>query len=148
MTKKEFFNVKGRKAIVNVLLHEPQIKDAPVDEFIVPILPALDAKKKKDKVNFYLNGFICKTKAKLDAVDAPAVEFNIYCNADSANVHFLIPLLNGIVNGIHNEESYITLSINVYLPDEVDKTKWNKNPLAGVYTQRVVDDLTALMLES
>lgn len=148
MTKKKFFSMKGRKAIVNVLLHEPQIKDAPVDEFVVPILPALDAKKKKDKVNFYLNGFVCKTRAMLDAAEAPEVEINIYCNADSANVYFLLPLLNGIVKGIHDEVEYTTLSINAYLPDEVDKTKWNKVPVEGVYTQRVVNDLISIALDS
>lgn len=147
MASKKFFNVKGKKATVNVLLMEPQVKEVVVDEFIIPILPALPPKEKREKSNFYIGGFLGKLRANLDATDAGSVEINIYCNCDNGNLFYLLPVLNGIVEGIHEAEAYLTLSINLHTPDEAEENGWHKTPLAGVYTQKVVDDLTALMLE-
>lgn len=148
MAKKKFLTIRGKKATINVMLIKPK-KEQVVDEFIFdPPYPG-EGKKLIERINFRAKGWMCGFD-KAQIAECGKLEFNIYCNADSGNLIYLIPALNAIVditqNG--NSEAYWQTAINIHIPDYSKKEEWMKIPLSGIYSQEVVDNFVSLYLDS
>lgn len=148
MAKKKFLTIRGNKATINVMLIKPN-KEQVVDEFIFdPPYPG-EGKKTIERINFRAKGWMCGFD-KSQIAECGKLEFNIYCNADSANLIYLIPALNAIVDTTQNgnSEAYWQTAINIHIPNYSNKEEWIKLPLSGVYSQEVVDNFVSLYLDS
>lgn len=139
MAKKKFLTIRGKKATINVMLIKPN-KEQVVDEFIFD--------PPYERINFRAKGWCGFDKSQI--AECGKLEFNIYCNADSANLIYLIPALNAIVDTTQNgnSEAYWQTAINIHIPNYSNKEEWIKLPLSGVYNQEVVDNFVSLYLDS